>query len=68
MARPLNVDKRVVSIEQMAQRSRKNAEKARRWAAELMRVPRGKRAQSAAQRALRLATALDQAAKAIKAA
>jgi hypothetical protein len=64
MARPLNVDKRVIAIEQMARRSRKNATKAKRWAAELTRVPRGKRAVSAAQRALRLALALDQASKA----
>lgn len=64
MARPMNVDKRVVAIEQMARRSHKNAAKARRMAGELLRFPRGKRAANAAQRALRLATALDQAAKA----
>lgn len=64
MARPLNVNKRVNSIEQMVRRSRKNASKARRWAAELTRIPRGVRAQRAAQRALKLADALDEASKA----
>jgi len=64
MARPLNIDKRIVAIDQMARRARKNATKAKRWAAELTRIPRGKRANQAAQRALKLALALDQASKA----
>lgn len=64
MARPLNVDKRVIAIDQLARRSRKNAAKAKRWAAELTRVPRGRKAQRAARRALKLAAALDKAGKA----
>lgn len=64
MARPLNIEKRVIAIEQMARRSKRNAAKAKRWAAELTRVPRGKTAQRAAERALRLAAGLDQAARA----
>jgi hypothetical protein len=60
----MNVNKRVAAIEQMARRSRRNATKAKRWAAELTRVPRGKKAANAAQRALKLAEHLDQAAKA----
>lgn len=64
MARPMNINKRIDALEQMARRSRKNAVKARRMATELLRFDRGKRAANAAQRALRLAEHLDQAAKA----
>lgn len=64
MARPMNVDKRVVAIEQIRRRARRNAAKAKRFANELTKVPRGKKAQRAAERALRLAEHLEQAAAA----
>lgn len=64
MARPMNVEKRVIAIEQMRRRAQRNAVKARRWAQELTSMPRGARAQRAADRALKLADALSQAAKA----
>ena len=64
MARPMNVEKRVIAIEQMRRRAQRNAVKARRWARALASMPRGARAQRAADRALKLADALSQAAKA----
>ncbi len=64
MARPMNVEKRVIAIDQMRRRAQRNAVKARRWARELTSMPRGPRAQRAAARALKLADALSQAAKA----
>lgn len=64
MARPMNVEKRVIAIEQMRRRAQRNAAKARRMARELTNMPRGARAQRAASRALKLADALSQAAKA----
>lgn len=64
MARPMNIDKRVAAIAQMSRRTRINAAKARRWADELTRFPRGGKAQRAAERARLLAEGLEQAAKA----
>lgn len=64
MARPMNVNKRVAAIEQMARRTRRNAAKARRLADELTRFPRGGKAQRAAERARSLAEGLEQAARA----
>lgn len=64
MARPMNVDKRVAAIDQMARRARRNATKARRLASELTRFPRGGKAERAAERALILAEGLEQAVKA----
>ena len=64
MARPMNVDKRVAAIEQMARRTRRNAVKARQLADELTKFPRGGKAQRAAERARVLADGLEQAARA----
>jgi hypothetical protein len=64
MARPMNVDKRVAAIAQMARRTRINAAKARRLADELTKFPRGGKAQRAAERARILAHGLEQAARA----
>lgn len=64
MARPMNVDKRVAAIAELRRRTRTNAAKARRWADELTRFPRGGKAQRAAERARALADGLEQAAEA----